>query len=1142
METTTDGMCTPRTNRNTSKLVYNETFHMMDETRNNTRLHDRTMIHDETTFQPKNMKLSDETKSEDSIDFSKLPSTEILITMQDEDGNEQLLLGLLDSGTSRSLISQAAATKATLQVKTNRQAHAYRTTIGVFRTNEFTTIRKHKIVGLTGRRQLVQMKLQLYNGTLGRYDIIFGRDYLKRYGIDLQFSDSTIRWEDSSMPMHPQGFYTDERLEDVKLYLENPELEELMNGDETGIDESFLQTILESKYEKQDLRSVAEAQQHLTVEQRQRLEEVLRKHERLFDGTLGKWNGVKVDIELKPDAVPFHCKRPMRIPHIHLETLKNETDRLCAIGVLEKTDGYSEWCSPSWCIPKKDGRIRYITDYRMLNKVVIRHPWPMPHISDMTENIGRYTYATCLDLSMGYYHLELSESASNLTTFMLPFGCFKYLRLPMGLNISPDVFQRLMMRLISDLPFVNAYLDDIAIISRGDYEDHLEKVSIVLKRLEKTGLAVNALKSHWATNGPVEYLGFILTPEGIRPQPKKIAAIKSLKAPTNRKQLRRIVGMINYYRYMWKRRSHLLAPLTALLSTKEKFIWTADCQTAFDELKTAITSEVMLTFPDYTKPFHLFTDASDYQIGAVLTQEDRPIAFFSRKLNSAQQKYGVGEKEMLSIVETLKEFRTILYGYPVIIHTDHKNLVYDKNFKTSRIMRWRLAVEEYMPTLTWVPGEKNPIADLLSRHPTESNEHDENFTTGNASQLEFRNINLAREYTVPVNLKEIYEAQLKDPTIQRLLQQAPERLGRIFDNTGEKTGPHQAYTIIDPILKEARILVPQEHRKRLIHWYHHILLHPGEERLYNTIHQHYTWPFMRKNIQEFTKVCHYCQKGKRGLRGYGKVPLKEVETQPWKDLCIDLSGPWTATINGKELEFHALTMIDPFTSWPEIVPIYTKQAPYIRDFILQQWLRRYPRPSRIIFDQGTEFDNAWLYALCKRWNIKPEPITVKNPRANAIIERLHRTLGDMLRCQLVKRHDNDDPVSDLLSAAAYAIRATIHGTTHYTPGQLVFSKDMILRTHIQADMELVRLRRQRAAERNNERENKRRIKYKYKPGDKVLILPNRLDPKLKLNQGPYKVIHYNEANGTLQIRRGNYIEPINIRLVRPYFGRHSGGD
>jgi len=1109
---------------------------------NNTGQHKKN----ETTCYPilaKMMPFCGEANSENLIDFGKLPSTEIIITMENEGGNEYLL-ALLDSGTSRSLITNTAVMKTKLPTKTNRQSHAYQTTIGVFRTNKYTTLRKHKIVGLTGRRQLIQMKLQVYEGTLGRYDIIFGRDYMKRYGIDLQFSDSTIRWEDNSLPMHPQGFYTEERLEDIILYLENPTLEELMDGNNFGYEESYLQPILESNYEKQDLHKVAEAQQHLTVNQQRQLEELLRRHEKLFDGTLGKWNGVEVDIEIRPNAVPFHCKRPMRIPHIHLETLKNETERLCSIGVLEKTDGNNPWCAPSWCIPKKDGRIRFITDYRMLNKEVIRHPWPMPHISDLIENIGQYTYATCLDLSMGYYHLLLSKAASYLTTFMLPFGCFKYLRLPMGLNISPDIFQRLMTRLLSDLPFVNAYLDDIAIISKGSYyEDHLEKVSMVLERLEKTGLAVNARKSFWATNGPVEYLGFILPPQGIRPQPKKIAAIKSLKAPTNLKQLRRIVGMINYYRYMWKRRSHLLAPLTTLLSTKAKFHWTTECQTAFDKLKEAISTEVMLTFPDYTKPFHLFTDASDYQIGAVLTQEDRPIAFFSRKLNPAQRHYGVGEKEMLSIVETLKEFRTIVYGYPVIVHTDHKNLSYDTNFKTARIMKWRLAIEEYIPTLTWVPGTKNPIADFLSRHPIGSENQEENLdTTETTSPLDIRNINLARDYTVPVTLKEIYEAQLRDPTIQRLQQQAPERLGRIFDNTGEKTGPHQAYTIIDPILKEARILVPMEHRKQLIHWYHHILLHPGEERLYNTIHQHYSWPNMRKDIQAFTKVCHECQKGKRGLRGYGKIPLKEVETQPWKDLCVDLSGPWTATVNNKEMEFHALTMVDPFTSWPEIIPIYTKQAPYIRDFILQQWLRRYPRPSRIIFDQGGEFDNAWLYALCKRWNIKPEPITVKNPRANAIVERLHRTLGDMLRCQLVKRHENDDPINDLLSAAAYAIRATVHGTTRYTPAQLVFSKDMILRTHIQADMELVRLRRQRAAETNNKRENKRRIKYNYKPGDKVLILSNKLDPKLKLNQGPFKVIHYNEANGTLQIRRGNYIEPINIRLVRPYFGRHSGGD
>ena len=176
-----------------------------------------------------------------------------------------------------------------------------------------------------------------------------------------------------------------------------------------------------------------------------------------------------------------------------------------------------------------------------------------------------------------------------------------------------------------------------------------------------------------------------------------------------------------------------------------------------------------------------------------------------------------------------------------------------------------------------------------------------------------------------------------------------------------------------------------------------------------------------------------------------------------------------------------------------------------------------------------------MYALCARWHIKPEPIAVRNPRANAIVERLHKIMGDMLRCQLAKRHDNDDPVADLLSAAAYGIRSTIHGTTQYTPGQLIFSKDMILRTHMEADMDMVRLRRQKAAIVNNERENRRRYKHKYKPGDKVLIMTQRLDPKLKLNDGPYTVESYNQVNGTLQIRRGNYIEPINVRLVRPFF-------
>ena len=150
---------------------------------------------------------------------------------------------------------------------------------------------------------------------------------------------------------------------------------------------------------------------------------------------------------------------------------------------------------------------------------------------------------------------------------------------------------------------------------------------------------------------------------------------------------------------------------------------------------------------------------------------------------------------------------------------------------------------------------------------------------------------------------------------------------------------------------------------------------------------------------------------------------------------------------------------------------------------------------------------------------------------------MHRVLGDMIRVQLVKTHVHDDPIKDMTSAAAYAIRATVHGVTKYTPSQLVYGKDMILRTKVIANVELARQRREAAIKVNNQRENRRRIAYDYKPGGKVLILSKHLDPKLQLHQGPYRIVSYNKASGTLHIRRKNYIEPINIRNVRPYFGR-----
>jgi len=249
----------------------------------------------------------------------------------------------------------------------------------------------------------------------------------------------------------------------------------------------------------------------------------------------------------------------------------------------------------------------------------------------------------------------------------------------------------------------------------------------------------------------------------------------------------------------------------------------------------------------------------------------------------------------------------------------------------------------------------------------------------------------------------------------------------------------------------------------------------------------------------------------------GKVPIKDTEIEPWRDIAIDLSGPWKAMVNGKEIFFHTLTIVDVFTGWLEIIPIDTKTKQPIADLVEQEWFRRYPRPSRVIFDLGGEFDNHVFHGLCAKWFIRPVPITAKNPTANAIVERMHRVLGDMLRVPLVKYHEKDDPIKDLTSASAYAMRATVHGVTKYTPSQLVFAEDMSLRTTREANVELARQRREAATSisQNNVRESKSRVTHNYKKGDWVLILTRHLDPKLQLHPGPFKVLSYEQSRNSL---------------------------
>jgi hypothetical protein len=331
---------------------------------------------------------------------------------------------------------------------------------------------------------------------------------------------------------------------------------------------------------------------------------------------------------------------------------------------------------------------------------------------------------------MGYYTIRLDPDSSKICTIIVPWDKYSYLRLPIGVACSPDIFQAEISELMATLEFVRACIDDLLCITKGDFEDHLVKLKQVLQRLKDANLKVDAVKSNFCAI-ETEYLGYILSRDGIKPQPKKVQSILALTLPTSVKELFRFLGMAQYYWDLWAKRSDILAPLTTLVSecggtkdpkTKKKrtprkpWHWDPVHQQAFDNVKAAIAKEVTLVYPDYSEEFDIYTDGSKKQLGAVITQKNRPIAFFSRKLSEAQQKYSVTKIELLAIVEALQEYRGMLWGQKIKVYTDHQNLMRDAiGLNSDRVYRWRLLLEEYGPEIVYIKGIHNTVADALSR-------------------------------------------------------------------------------------------------------------------------------------------------------------------------------------------------------------------------------------------------------------------------------------------------------------------------------------------------------------------------------------------------------------------------------------------
>lgn len=1065
--------------------------------------------------------------------------------------HKEHLLVLIDSGSSHSM-AKASIVHKFKDKFFKKEKSTYQTAAGTF-TSKYSMKLHFSLDEFGGRTKIVhRFDLDEDEDGIG-YDMIIGRDLLNELNIDVRFSDKTIKWEDQLIPMksfanvwqnkHPS------RKELKATILRSAEPKATREATERVV------KILDSKYEKANLEEIAENAKNLNREQKRLLLKLLKQFEPLFDGTLGRWQTEPVKIETKPGAKPVNS-RWYPVPRINKETFKKELERLESIGVLERVQE-SQWGTPVFIIPKKEGTVRFVTDFRKVNGQIVRKPFPIPRISDTLQQLEGFTFATALDLNMGYYTIPLAECSKDITTIVTEFGKFRYTCLPMGMVVSGDVFQSKVYDLIGDIEGVRTYIDDILCIGKGTFEEHLKQLEEIFRRFHKAGLKVNASKCYFGLK-EIPYLGYIISVDGLKPDPKKVQGILDLEKPKTAKEMKSLIGMIQFYRDMWKRRSHILSPLIDSASGKKgkaKIEWTKEMDEAFIQIKQMISDEVFLTYPDWSIPFDVHTDASDKQLGAVVSQKGKPIAFFSRRLSKSQRNYTTTEKELLSIVECLKQFKNILFGYEIHVYSDHKNLVYEATLSESqRVMRWRLLLEEFGPQIHHIAGVDNIVADTLSRLKSSNAEEDgDDVSTTDKLQEMYANTRVRSiQADFPLEKELIRVEQNKE------LNRRNSKLKKLVD---DKKSDYYFGRVDDVklVLKDNKIYIPESMREATLNWYHYYLNHPGGDRLGNTIKETCYWKGLLNQAKQHVKTCKVCQQYKP-KRKYGHVPAKTIEDLvPWRTVHIDLIGPYTITakqmqpegeIKEIELKLTAMTMVDPATGWFEIVevPYYSiedvkkdennyidKSSARISRLFDQTWLSRYPRPKEVVCDNGSEFKLNFM-TLLKDFDIKPKPTTAENPQGNSPVERIHQVVQNMIKTKELDTliFDYIDPWAEVLSSVAWAIRASYHSTLQATPAQLVFGRDMLFNMSKVINWKIITENKRKQIARDNNRENARRIAHSYSVGDEVLRIKKGIKRKYSRHKSDPYVITNVHTNGTVTIAQGAKRQRLSIRNIEPY--------
>ena len=758
----------------------------------------------------------------------------------------------------------------------------------------------------------------------------------------------------------------------------------------------------------------------------------------------------------------------------------------------------------------------------------------------------------------------MAEESKEKTAFICHRGLYQFHRMPFGLTNAPATFQRLMEGLFAGWDFVFIYLDDILIASRS-FSEHISHITQVLKRLQEAGLRVKPSKCTFAEN-QIDYLGFTISAKGVCPTNKNVLAVKEFPRPTSVKEVKRFLGLANFYRRHLQNMGVICRPLTALTKKDKQtgqpvtFEWSTQCEESFQKIKEMLISSPVLVPPDLDKDFFLWVDACEEGFGAILEQisEDglrHPVAYASRATNDAEKKYPPTKLEMAAIVFALNHFEVYLMGHKITAYTDHQALVsgyisYMKGQSKGLLSRWYLKVSQYLPDLTLEhkPGKSNEAADALSRAPIQMSTFDD---MGMVLQI-------GPSHPEETLLQNIHTQQSQDKEIVDVINYLEKKILPIDVKDAQHIAAiaKKGYFTLDGILYyesnevpgRRRLVVPEQLRNKVVSENHDAPFsgHFSAKKMLQRLKQYFYWPGMSSMVFKKCESCLTCAT----TQGQERRQNPELHSIPVGEPFACIGMDFKEMDESYDRNRFALVFQDYLSKWPEVYAVADRTASTVAK-CLADLIYRHGVPSTIIHDRASEFLADVLQDTAFILGIKQLPTSPGHPQCDGLVERFNRTLKSMLS-KLVENKGRD--WDRLLGPVLFAYRTTAHSSTGETPFYLLYGRDAKLPSaldfyspcprapviyseygktlfrELKQIRDIAKKSIQQAQKSQKKQYDKNSHPVTVEAGDTVFV---KLQPKFKLDRtyhGPYRVYEATSTNVKVKPVTTPDVEAITISL------------